>query len=130
MRAPNLTEPIGIHDEARSRLAPVRGFSEASSRATSGSTNDGPRDAPPYPGGPELRHVAMKPGALVVQRGIDVKLAREAKGGMLLHECVLRRDSAQTRQLTQKSSQGLSPTPLSLALSFGRRELAEQLRAH
>jgi ankyrin repeat protein len=131
------TDPT-FNDEVRRRLAPVKDrFFEASpDRAT--EPKDGLHTAPPYLSDPELRKVAVELAEFALKCGIDVNLACEVNGSTVLHECVLLRDSTIAAEaVAWLLAHGADPnrqrddgqTPLSLALSLGRTDLAELMRA-
>ena len=126
-------------DEVRKCLAPVRDRFFAAPSRDSSQPQDGLHTPPPYLTDPELRKVAVELAELALQRGIDINLAWESNGTTLLHEFVLLRDSEIAVECVEWFlAHGADPdrqrddgeTPFSLAVKFGRTEVAELMRAH
>ena len=100
---------------------------------------DGLHTPPPYLTDPELRKIAVELAELALQRGIDVNVACEPDGNTFLHWFALCRDSTiAVEAVSWLLAHGADPnrqrddgqTPFSLAVGFGRTEVAELMRAH
>jgi len=131
------TDPT-FNEEIRRRLAPVKDrFFQAPPRQDSDERRDGLYTSPPYLSDPDLRKVAIGLAEFALQRGIDINLACSPDGSTFLHGCVLLRESdIAADAVTWLLAHGADPnrrrddgqTPISLALSLGRKELAELMR--
>jgi len=130
------TDPTFI-EEVRKRLAAVSERFFAPPESNSDTPKDGLITPPPYMTDPELRKVAVELAELALQRGVDVNLACDADGNTLLHKCALLRDSVLAREaVIWLLAHGADPsrtradgkTPVALAVSFGRTELAKLMR--
>ena len=131
------TDPT-FNQEVRKRLAPVKDrFFTAPSRHGVDKPKDGLHTLPPYLTDPELQKIAIELAELALERGIDVNVACEEDGSTFLHLCALLRDSAIAVQTAEwLLAHGADPnrqrddgeTPLTLAVKFGRTEVAEVMR--
>jgi len=132
------TDPT-FNDEIRRLFAPIKDhFLKSGSRKSSDRPDDGLFTPPPYFIDPELRQVAIQLAEFVLARGIDIDIAVEKDGSTLLHGCVLLRDPAiAVEAVTWCLAHGADAnrrrddgeTPLSLALKFDRKEIADLMRA-
>jgi ankyrin repeat protein len=128
-----------FNPEIRKILAPVKDrFFAPPDRRDSDERKDGLHASPPYMTEPDLRKVAIQIAELALEPGIDPNLPCEDDGSTFLHLISLLRDSAIAVEAVEwLLAHGADPhrkrddgeTPLSLAMKFGRNEVAEAMRA-
>jgi ankyrin repeat protein len=131
------TDPTFI-EEVRKRLKPLIGrFVSTAEPSNSDRPTDGLLTPPCYMTDLELRKVAVDLAELALQRGVDVNFACEANGNTFLHKCVLLRDPKIAMEgVAWLLAHGADPnrkrddgqTPISLAVSFDRAEVAKLMR--
>ena len=121
--------------EIRKRLMAVKDRFFA--RIPLDNPKDGLYTAPPYLAEPDLREVAIGLAELGLERGIDVNSAWTEDGTTFLHFCALLRDpKIALETVGWLLAHGADPnckradgeTPLSLAVKFGRSDVADLMR--